>query len=365
MSSGSETGPLDPVLLDPTVVIGTGLLGASVGAALTRAGIEVHLSDAVVHHARVAATLGAGTTAPVDPGTVRLVVVATPPRTLAGIIGRALDRYPRAVVTDVGSVKGSVLRELRGGGRDLSRYLGSHPMAGSQHSGPAAASADLFVDRTWAITPHEHVAEGTAATVRALIEVCGARPVVLQPDDHDAAVAQVSHLPHLMSVLMADHLVDLPARHLDLAGQGLRDVTRIAGSDPDLWDQIIDANTAALRPELEAVHERLGALIVALETGEDDVRPFLERGRSGTRRIPGKHGAPATEYARLVIEIPDARGALARLFQDIAGAGVNIEDIAIQHDPARQVGYLEVAVDPDRAVEVAEAMKDAGWRLHG
>lgn len=349
--------------LDPTVVIGAGLLGASIGAALTRAGVTVHLTDAVVSHARVAATLGAGTTDRPDPAAVRLVVVATPPRSLAAVIGEALDRYPNAAVTDVGSVKGRVLRQLEATGRDLSHYLGSHPMAGSQHSGPVTASPDLFVDRTWAVTPHRQVSETTAERVRALIEACGARYIAFTPQEHDRAVAQVSHLPQLVSVLMADHLLGIPSSHLALAGQGLRDVTRIAGSDPDLWEQIIAGNVEALRPELEDLQNRLGELIAALDDPTHKVRPLLQRGVNGTRQIPGKHGAPVIDYARLVIEIPDTPGALAQLFRDIADAGVNIEDIDIQHDLVRQVGYLEVAVEPGHVREVSEAMRAAGWRL--
>ncbi|WOQ18771.1 prephenate dehydrogenase [Raineyella sp. W15-4] len=353
----------DAAELDPTVVIGAGLLGASIGAALTRAGVTVHLSDAVLSHARVAETLGAGTTAKPEPAAVRLVVVATPPRSLAAVIGEALDRYPNAAVTDVGSVKGRVLRQLQATGRDLSRYLGSHPMAGSQHSGPVSASPDLFEDRTWAVTPHREVTEATADRVRAMIRLCGARYVAFTPDEHDRAVAQVSHLPQLVSVLMADHLLGIPTSHLALAGQGLRDVTRIAGSDPTLWEQIIAGNVDALRPELEEVRDHLDEMIAALDDPLHKVRPILQRGVNGTRQIPGKHGAPAMDYARLVIEIPDTPGALAQLFRDIADAGVNIEDIDIQHDLVRQVGYLEVSVEPGHVREVAEAMRTAGWRL--
>ncbi len=350
-------------LVNPSVVIGTGLLGASIGAALTRAGVEVHLSDAIVSNARVAASLGAGTVAKADPDAVRLVVVATPPRSLSAVIGEALDLYPNAAVTDVGSVKGKVLHQLQATGRDLSRYLGSHPMAGSQHSGPTSARPDLFQDRIWAVTPHPEVSEATADRVRALIELCGARYTWFTPEDHDRAVAQVSHLPQLVSVLMAEHLLGIPTGHLQLAGQGLRDVTRIAGSDPDLWEQIIAGNVDALRPELEDVRNRLDELIDALDDPAHKVRAFLQRGVNGTRQIPGKHGAPQMEYAKIVIELPDAHGALAQLFRDFADAGGNVEDIQIQHDLVRKVGYLAVSIEPGMARQVSEAMQAAGWNL--
>jgi prephenate dehydrogenase len=184
-------------------------------------------------------------------------------------------------------------------------------------------------------------------------------------DDHDAAVARVSHLPHLLSVLMAGHLTSVPEEDLVLAGQGLRDVTRIAGSDPSLWQQIVGANSAAVLRELKQVAVSLDRLIRAVETGPSDpglVR-VLERGVDGTRRIPGKHGAARVPYEQVVVAIPDEPGALARLFGDVEAAGVNVEDIAIEHDASRQVGYLTLSVQPERADGLAVVMRDGGWTV--
>lgn len=354
-------------VVGPVVVIGAGLLGASVGAVLTSAGERVQLRDRVVSHARVAATLGAGTLTPVPEGDVRLVVVAVPPTALASVVAEALLTYPAAVVTDIGSVKGTVLRELREDFPDvnLARYVGSHPMAGSHLSGPVTARADLFVDRTWVITPHDAVLPETLDRVRMLAQICGGRLVVMDPQEHDAAVARVSHLPHLMSVLMADHLLQVPTEHLGLAGQGVRDVTRIAGSDPNLWEQILTTNAHALRPELVEVRDRLDHMINALDDPASTaaVRTVLEGARAGTQRIPGKHGAPPVDYAQVVVEIPDAPGALAQLFADISEAGVNIEDISIEHDPVRRVGSLSLAVQPQRRDELVTLMDESGWRV--
>jgi len=348
--------------LSPVLVIGVGLVGASVAQALTRAGLVVHVSDKVSSHARVAASRGAGTTAAPDPDAVRLVVVAVPPGSLAKVIGKALATYPHATVTDVGSVKGTVLAELRASGADLSRYVGSHPMAGSQRVGPMTASADLFVDRTWVITPHDTSAAHAVLDVQAVAALCGAHRVTMGAAHHDEAVAQVSHLPHLASVLVAERLNDVPPEHLQLAGQGLRDVTRIAGSDPQLWLQIIGANASAVRAELAVLRDNLDALIGALDA-DADLAPILEAGRDGTRAIPGKHGMAATSYAHVVVEIPDAPGALARLFRDIETAGVNVEDVSIDHDVAREVGWLSVQVAPDKAESLGAAMMAAGWTV--
>jgi prephenate dehydrogenase len=344
------------------VVIGAGLVGASIGMALVGTGHRVHLRDRVSSHARVAAGLGAGTTDKAAADEVDLVVVAVPPAAIAAAILGALERYPSAVVTDVGSVKGAVLADLAASGADLSRYVGSHPMAGSQHAGPLTSTADLFVDRTWVVTPHLTSAPDAVARVEQLARDCGGRVIVLDAREHDEAVAQVSHLPQLMSSLTAGRLVDVPEEHLRLAGQGIRDVTRIAGSDPDLWQQIVAANAEAVRTELLAVQEALAGLVAVLDDPEA-VREFIARGRRGTRALPGKHGHRATDFAHVVVEIPDAPGALARLFADIGDAGVNVEDLAIEHDEAREVGYLSVAVTPDRVESLTTTMIGCGWTV--
>ena len=348
--------------LSPTLVIGTGLVGASIGCALTRAGVTVHLSDQVSSHARVAASRGAGTIARPDPDAVRLVVVAVPPAALAGAIERALEKYPHATVTDVGSVKGTVLAALRREGADLSRYVGSHPMAGSQRVGPLTANPGLFIDRTWVVTPHDTSSAHAVLDVQELARLCGARRVTMGAAHHDEAVAQVSHLPRLVSVLMAGRLTEVPTEHLRLAGQGVRDVTRIAGSDPGLWRQIITANREAVRIELAALQADLAELAVALDDA-DAVTALLERGREGTRALPGKHGLAPVDYARVVVVIPDEPGSLAKLFRDIEAAGVNIEDLSIDHDLEREVGFLAVQVAPDQADALGRAMQAAGWTL--
>jgi prephenate dehydrogenase len=347
------------------VVIGTGLIGASIGCAMTAAGYRVHLRDHKISHARVAAGLGAGVIEAPRTADVGLVVVAVPPAAIPDVVGHALSSYPAATVTDVGSVKAGVLHTLWERDIPLERYVGSHPMAGSHHSGPMTARPDLFQDRTWVITPHRRSLPAAVQRVSQLVIACGARELVMDVDDHDAAVARVSHLPHLLSVLMAGHLNAVPAEELVLAGQGLRDVTRIANSDPRLWEQILASNSGAVLAELRRVWEDLGALIDAIEVApsSDALRRQLERGVAGTQKIPGKHGAQPVRYSQVVVEIPDQPGALGRLFADVGEAGVNVEDISIEHDQVRQVGYLALSVTPDRAEELAALMVKRGWKV--
>jgi prephenate dehydrogenase len=350
---------------DRVVIIGAGLIGTSIGCALSAAGYAVHLRDHKISHARVAAGLGAGTVEPPISADVALVVIAVPPGSIPDLVVHSLQVYPNATVTDVGSVKAGVLDTLWQRDLDLSRYVGSHPMAGSHHSGPMTAHPELFVDRTWVVTPHRRSASESVERVRTAVLACRAREMIMDVADHDAAVARVSHLPHLMSVLIASRLTGTPEQDLMLAGQGLRDVTRIAGSDPALWEQIVGANSDAVLEELRSVQDQLGLLIKAVEAtpATNDLRSQLEQGVAGTHKIAGKHGAAAMRYSEVVIAIPDEPGALARLFGDVSAAGVNVEDISIEHDPVREVGYLALSIAPEHADSLVEAMLSHGWAV--
>lgn len=344
----------------PVLIIGTGLVGASVGCALTVAGVEVHLRDKVLSHARVAAGRGAGQVENIDPEAVALVVAAVPPRTLPGVLVAALAEFPNATITDVGSIKQGVLTALESEGLELRRYVGSHPMAGSHLAGPITATPDLFVNRSWVVTPHATATPGAVDAVVALGRACRARTILMDPVEHDRAVAAVSHLPHAVSAMVAAGLDGRPVEHLALAGQGVRDVTRIAAGDPVLWEQILAGNAVPIGQELTALGERLSELGRRLAS-QGDVRDLLEAGRRGTQAISGKHGAAAREYAAVTVEIPDAPGSLARLFADADDAGVNVEDFAIEHDDVRQVGRLRIEVLPERAEPFAVFMRERGW----
>ncbi|MFY0405992.1 prephenate dehydrogenase [Solicola sp. PLA-1-18] len=350
------------VLRGPVLVVGCGLLGTSVGLALTQAGVAVHLSDLSDDNAATAAALGAGTTD--APSEVELVVVAVPPDAVGDVVVGALADWPDAVVTDVASVKAAPLRRADASGVDLSRYVGGHPMAGSERSGPGAGTADLFRGRVWAVTPHPASRHRATETVFELAVTCGASAVLMDPVDHDAAVARVSHLPHLLSVVTAAQLGDAPAEHLALAGQGLRDVTRIAESDPALWTQIVRGNAEPIAALLTSVRDDIDRLIDGLSSPDDALSQVLARGVAGTSRLPGKHGAPERVDATVYVRVPDRPGELARLFVDAEESGVNIEDLRIDHDVARPVGVVEVGVRPDSADVLVASLSAKGWSAH-
>lgn len=352
-----------PTELGPVLVVGTGLLGTSIGLALSARGIEVWLEDRNGDHVRTASGLGAGQPRPSGAGAPALVVVAVPPDHVAAAVLEALRTG--AVVTDVGSVKAQPLTVVaaRAGADALSRYVGGHPMAGSERSGPLAASATLFEGRPWAVCAHAGADPGAVARVEQLVEACGAQVVRLDPDAHDRMVARTSHVPHLLAALAAAQLLGAGPGPLSLSGQGVRDVTRIAAGDPDLYAQIIRGNVEAVLEALAEVRGELDGLIATLRDGAG-LEEFLRSGVAGTRVIPGKHGVRGPVTAPVFVAVPDTPGELARLLAEVGEVGVNIEDLRIDHDPGRPVGLVELSVAEDAADALLVALAARGWVAH-
>ncbi|MFC7488664.1 prephenate dehydrogenase [Knoellia sp. CPCC 206453] len=353
-------------------IVGTGLIGTSLGLALSSAGRAVTLEDISSTNAALARDLGAGeASADVDPD---LVVVATPPDVTASCVATALERWPRAVVTDVASVKGAVIDGLRSRGADLTRFCGSHPMAGRERSGAVAGRQDLFHGRAWVLTPTEETQDSACQMVADVARSVGAEVLTLEPAEHDAAVASVSHVPQLMASLVAARLEHLAESSVALSGQGIRDVTRIAASDPHLWTQILSGNASAVRDVLGSLATDLAGVIAALDAldADDDApgaRGTLARaiaaGNAGHARIPGKHGAAPTAYTTVRVLIPDEPGQLGRLFADVGATGTNIEEFHLDHGLGQAFGLAEIDVVPGAAAALADGLEERGWRLHG
>ena len=339
-------------------MIGCGLIGTSIALALREHCVDVHLDDASRANLELAISRGAGTADPVD--APELVMVAVPPADVVKTVAHALSTWPDAIVTDVASVKtelAATIAELPG----AERYVGSHPMAGSERSGPMAASARLFEGRPWAITPVAGVGERAVRVVETVAELASAVPITMDATSHDRAVALVSHVPHVLSVLAAARLAGAPAAHLSLAGPGLRDVTRVAGSDTALWSDILRSNAGEVRTLLEEVRADLDGLIESLGLDESSISTFLESGRAGTRLIPGKHGERPVSLATVFVPIEDHPGELSRLMADAGESDVNIEDLRIDHELGRPVGLVEIEVLTDRADALVEALTARGW----
>jgi prephenate dehydrogenase len=356
-------------------IIGTGLIGTSLGIALSRVGFAVSLDDPSPTAAALARDLGAGVLAGETEAVPDVVIVAAPPDVVADVIVAELSRWPDAVVTDTASVKGAVLVALQGRGSDLSRYVGSHPMAGRERSGAMAAQGDLFEGRSWVIAAGPQVTAGAIDSVRKIAEAVGSAVLIMTPDEHDAAVAAVSHVPQIVASLVAGRLRELPSGAVALSGQGIRDVTRIAASDPGMWTQILAANALAVRSVLESLAGELNGVLAALRDLEADpdrgsvgARAVLARtvadGNAGYARIPGKHGAAPTTYATVIVVVPDEPGALGRLLRDVGEAGVNLEDLHLEHEIGQLFGLAELAVLPSAVQPLIAGLGSLGWSVH-
>ena len=375
---------LDPAVaaaLPPVKVVGTGLLGTSVGLGLSAGGARVLLADPSPTALALARDLGAGGIhdgGAVAPEEVGLVVVAAPPDVTAGVVLAELAAHPTATVTDVASVKTGILAEVTARAGDLSRYVGGHPLAGRERSGPVAARGDLFIGRPWVVCPGPKADGERVDIVRRLALALGAAPVVMAAAEHDASVAVVSHVPQVASSLVAARLRHAPDGAVALAGQGLRDMTRVAGSDPLLWAQILSANAGPVLQVLRAVRGDLDRVIAGLEAIAAEGEPgsagaapgaraavarVVAEGNVGRERIPGKHGGQPTRYAVVTVVVPDEPGSLARLFADIGAAGVNVEELALEHAPGRAVGLVEVSVLPAVRERLEAALDDTGWKV--
>lgn len=355
-------------LQGPVRIVGTGLLGTSIGLGLTTRGVEVQLADISPSQAALAADYGAGRLA-AKGDNPELIVVAVPPDVTASVVAVELENFPNALVTDVASVKAKPLQELKAAGADVSRYLGTHPMAGKEHSGALSGSGDLFLGRPWVIAGHDEISYAGGSLVDDLILDLGAVPFEMTVDEHDRSVALVSHVPQLVSSLMASLLKDAPDESLRLAGGGVRDVTRVAGSDPALWVQILSANASAVASLLKQFRGELDEIIAALDgVGEQGalrgIADSLLHGNQGVTRLPGKHGTQ-TRFAKLLVKVDDRPGRLARLLTDIGDAGVNMEDVRLEHAEGAQYGVAEILVRPESQLALESALEALGWQVLG
>lgn len=387
MSSPAELSaselPLNSTLTGPVLIIGSGLLGASIGLGLHAAGYEeVYVQDISPTAEAVAQDIGAGTSFSTLSEEERaafapqLVVVAAPPDVAGIVCAQALRMYgprpetgyPGATVTDVASVKVRPLADVLASGADASRYVGSHPMAGREKSGPVAARGELFQARPWIICEHDSVRPECVRLVRSVAVELGAIVTSLSVEEHDQTVALISHVPQAMSSLLASRLQDTPLYALSLAGQGLRDTVRIAASDPTLWVQIFAANAEPIVQTLYGVRDDLNRLISTLEDpaasgARLDLAQLMSEGNAGVARIPGKHGTAPAAFATMTVLVDDTPGTLARLLAEIGELGANIEDLRLEHSTGAPVGMAEISVNPSILESLVRDLSARGWRV--
>jgi prephenate dehydrogenase len=342
-------------------LVGTGLIGGSIGLALRRSGVIVRGFDRDAEHAAAALDAGAVDELAPDLATAvadaDLTVVAVPVGHVADVVVEVLDAGT-GLVTDVGSVKAPLVAAVEAARRDAaSRYVGGHPMAGSEQEGLAGASADLFVGATWVLTPTDRTDPQVFAELRSWVSGLGAEAIAVAPELHDAMVAVVSHVPQLAaSTLMnvANQGTEEHAVLLRLAAGGFRDMTRIASSHPAIWPDICLANRDAIVGALDDYLDELTRVRTIVAGGDRDaLLALLADARSARRNLPT--GLPSEEsLVELRIPVPDRAGVIAEVTTLAARFGVNIADLEIAHSLEGRAGVL-VLVVAERNLDAFEA----------
>ena len=350
--------------VDRLAVVGTGLIGASVGLAARRAGVaSVTGWDPDPESLSVASERGAvEPAADVAQAVARtdLVVVATPVGELSATVREALDRAPAGTtVTDVGSTKRPV-SAAAGGDR---RFVGGHPICGAETRGPERATAELFDGATWFLTPTAATEPDRLRLVHGFVSALGARPVAIGPDAHDRLVAVTSHLPHVLANVLLNQAGSARVDGhdpLQAAGGSLRDMTRIGGANPRIWVDIFLDNREALRAALVEQRRQLEQVEEALAAGDAG---FLARWigeASGHRRrmLATAFVDPGTLH-RVRTHIPDRPGVLAGIFQALGAERINVEDFELDHVSTERGGTLTMLVSGESEAGRAAALLEA------
>jgi prephenate dehydrogenase len=343
------------------LVIGSGLIGTSVALGLTAQGRKVFLSD--IDPAALTSAVQVSGAKPFKNESITLVVVATPPAKVAAVMHQAAIDHPGAVITDVASVKVAIFNELHDLGTTAwDRIVGGHPMAGREVSGAVGAQGNLFLDRPWVLSTTPETTDAAIESVKEMVKALGAFPVARTVEEHDQAVALISHTPQVVATVLAGELMDAESSQIELAGQGIRDTIRIAGSDAALWTEILSENSDYVATRVTHVAESLLEFAAALNSGDRQaITDKLDRGSKGRDRLPGKHGATSQRTAVLAVRLDDKPGELARLFTVAAQAQVNLEDVRIDHSLGHPTGLVELSVTPAAIPKLETALVAANF----
>jgi prephenate dehydrogenase len=349
-------------------VLGTGLVGTSVALAAARAGRPVGGWDPDASIAARAAARAAFDPSPSLEEAVAgvdVVVVCAPIPEIPAAAARALAAAEGAVVTDVGSIKAAVHDGVRAAApAEAARFVGGHPMGGSERSGPEHASAAILDGAAWVLTPAPDAEPWAVDRLDAFVREVGAHPMRMDPVRHDRLVAVVSHLPQVASTTLMGLAATEEAGEpelLLLAAGGFRDLTRLAASNPALWGEILLANREAVTGSIDRYVERLGRVRSLIAEGRgDELRHELASAKASRLTLAAKPQVRAG-VAVLQIEVPDRPGALAQLTAALADASVNIEDLQIVHSPEGGRGAVHLTVAAAAADAAGRVLAEHGF----
>jgi prephenate dehydrogenase len=352
-------------------VVGCGVIGTSIAMAAARTSDAVSGWDSdagVLSRSAAASGLAPATGIAEAVGGAGLVFVCTPIGSIPRLVAEVLRSASGAVVADVGSTKSSVVGEVRclAAAEDLGRFVGSHPMGGSERSGPDAASASLLDGAVWVLTPTQDTEAASAERLETWVSSVGAKPVRMDPVKHDRVVALVSHLPQVVST----SLMGLAAREhegvpetLLLAAGGFRDLTRLAASNPGLWADILRSNREELTAAIDLFVAELGELRATLVSGSaEDLRQTLEEATRARLALAARPQVKAG-VAIVQVPVPDRPGALAELTAALSARGVNIEDLQIVHSPEGGRGTVHLTLAGAEVGPATEAARAGGFEV--
>jgi prephenate dehydrogenase len=343
-------------------VVGTGLIGGSVALGLRRRGWHVTGQDADAARGDEALATGVVDAVGDDPE-AEIVFVATPAAAVADAAGRILgdgSRRADVVVTDVSGVKSAIVAAA-----DHPRFIGGHPMAGSEQIGLHGADAELFEGAVWVLTPTPATDLASFDRLKSVVISLGADVLVLSPADHDRLVAMVSHVPHLVAATLmnaASASAEEDSALLRLAAGGFRDMTRVAAGHPGIWPDICAENAGQIVDALDGLVGELTAMRERVVTQDRDaLLGVLERASAARRNLPARFARP-DHLAELRIPVPDRPGLLAEITSLAADAGIGIYDIEIAHSAEGPRGVLILVVDSADSDTLAAAVEARGYR---
>jgi prephenate dehydrogenase len=340
------------------VVVGTGLIGGSIGLRLRQLGWHVTGRDVDPTAAQLAVELGALDAVGED-ASADITFVATPVGAIPGEVEAALAGTS-GFVTDVGSVKTPLLDLMSD-----PRFIGGHPMAGSELEGVRGARADLFEGATWVLTPTTEADDRALSRVRSIIASLGAEVVSLSPERHDTMVALVSHVPHLTAATLmklADERSTEQRSLLRLAAGGFRDMTRVAAGHPGIWPDICAENRIAIVDELDQLIAALADMRdTVAKNDRDGLVRLLERAREARVAMPARFGRPG-ELCEIRVPIPDRTGVLAEITTLATELDVSIADIEIAHSAEGREGVLIMLVEADVGDRFVDGLQARGFK---
>jgi prephenate dehydrogenase len=348
-------------MINTVRIVGGGLIGTSIGLRLKACGVRVEIQDSNSNAWKLASDLIKSETI----SNPQVIIVAVPIESVAQTVAQQLNLNPESIVCDLASVKSDLLLEVAKLSANYRNFFSLHPMAGREVSGAENARADLFEGRAWIGISDSIKDSENKVIAQQLVDLCGGTLYWLNSADHDDVVAKISHLPQIFSTLIAGSLNDLAHEKLNLAGQGLRDITRLASADAALWSQILISNGKSIGPIIEEMISQLITLKRNIaDSNLKQLTNFISAGNEGKKKIPGKHGAKSRDYSILPIVIDDKPGQLAKIFNECANVAVNVEDLSIEHSPGQETGLITLYLSSSDCDKLAKHLSRSGFRVH-